>query len=359
MTQWIAEPEGEGALKEALDVAAGLMALGVVIVATLLISWAVKRVALRLGRRQAHIGIVVNRLLKPVTALIFLGGMSIASFMLLDSDKWLGRSRHAITIGLIAVSAWLVTSIVKSIEDIAVSRVVAHAGGEKKGRRARTHMSVLRWMINMVVWVLASAGILLTFPAARAAGAGFLASAGLVSVVIGIAAQSTLGNVFAGIQLAFSGAVRVDDIVLINGQGGRIEEITMTYVVLRCWDDRRVIFPSTFLTTNPFENWSRSESGLTGHVDLQLGWQAPVEEMRGALLAILEDCPEWDGRTGSLIITDAINGFVNVRATVTATTMADLGKVRIAVREGLVNWLQEHAPQAMPQPRLTQTPPQG
>ena len=349
MTSWSAAEE-PGTIQDALDVAAGLLALGIVLVGVLLASWLLKRCALWLGRRNPHVQIIVKRTLKPVSAILFLGGIAVASQLLFETPKWQGRARHLLTILGIAVLAWLMTSCVKAIEDVALAKVSALTGADAKGRKVRTHMSVLRWMINLVIWVLAASGILLTFPTARAAGAGVLASAGLVSVVIGIAAQSTLGNVFAGIQLAFSGAVRVDDIVMIEGQGGRIEEITMTYVVLRCWDERRVIYPSTYLTSNPFENWSKSQTGLTGHVDLQLGWQVPVAELRTALQEILQECTQWDGRTGSLVVSDAINGYVNIRATVTATNMADLGAVRIAVREGLVAWVQENAPAALPSP---------
>src|SRR5690606_19083283 len=127
-----------------------------------------------------------------------------------------------------------------------------------------TQIMVLRRLTVAVLVVCAVAGVLLTFPQARAAGAGLLASAGLLSVVAGLAAQTSLANVFAGIQLAFTDAIRVDDVVVVDGQWGRIEEITLTYVVVHLWDDRRLILPSTWFTTTPFENWTRRAADLLG-----------------------------------------------------------------------------------------------
>ena len=125
------------------------------------------------------------------------------------------------------------------------------------------------------------AAILMTFPGARTAGASLFASAGLLSVIAGLAAQSALGNVFAGLQLAFTDAIRVEDVVIVGGEWGRIEEITLTYVVVHVWDDRRLVLPSTYFTTTPFQNWTRKESAVLGSVEMDVDWTVPFDEMRG------------------------------------------------------------------------------
>jgi hypothetical protein len=209
----------------------------------------------------------------------------------------------------------------------------------------------------VVLVVCAIAGILLTFPSARALGASLLASAGLISIVAGLAAQSSLANMFAGLQLAFTDAIRVDDVVVIDDEWGRIEEITLTYVVVHVWDDRRLILPSTYFTTTPFENWTRRAADLLGTVELDLDWDVPVEQMRAELVRLLDHTDLWDRRVGVLQVTDAVGGYVRVRALASAVDAPTLFDLRCYVREGLVAWLQDVAPQAIPRSRWEGTAP--
>ena len=203
----------------------------------------------------------------------------------------------------------------------------------------------------------AIAAILLTFPSARALGASLLASAGLISIVAGLAAQSSLANVFAGLQLAFTDAIRVDDVVVVADEWGRIEEITLTYVVVHVWDDRRLILPSTYFTTTPFENWTRRAADLLGTVELDVDWEVPVEAMRTELTRLLQDTDLWDRRVGILQVTDAVGGVVRVRALASAVDAPTLFDLRCYVREGLVGWLQREAPQSLPKTRWEGAPP--
>jgi small-conductance mechanosensitive channel len=179
-----------------------------------------------------------------------------------------------------------------------------------------------------------------------------LASAGFLSIILGLAAQSTLGNVLAGVQLAFSDAIRVDDVVVVDTEWGRIEEITLTYVVVHIWDDRRLVVPSTYFTSNPFENWTRTSSQLLGEVDFDLDWRVSVAAMREQLDVILAATSNWDGRTRVLQVTDAIGGYVHVRILVTATDSPTLFDLRCYVREAMVEWIQQQNPQTMPRTRV-------
>jgi hypothetical protein len=205
-----------------------------------------------------------------------------------------------------------------------------------------------------LVVVLAVGSVMLTFPAIQALGAGLLASAGVISIVAGLAAQTSLVNVFAGMQLAFTDAIRVDDVVVVQKEWGRIEEITLTYVVVHIWDDRRLILPSTYFTTTPFENWTRRQSEVMGTVEFDLDWRAPVEDMRAELRGVLAGTELWDQRVGVLQITDATGGFVRVRILVSAADSAALFDLRCLIRESMVTFLQRRHPEALPQQRWTE-----
>ncbi len=195
-----------------------------------------------------------------------------------------------------------------------------------------------------IVVILGGAAILMTFPRFSDIGTTVFASAGVLSVVAGLAAQTSLGAVFAGMQIAFSGAIRVGDVVqLENGQWwGRIEEITLSYVVVRLWDERRLVLPCTYFTTEPFENWTRSATEIMGAVEFDVDFSVPFSEMRAELDRLLSESDLWDGRRGVLQVTDAIGGMVRVRIVVSAPNAGALFDLRCAVREGMVNWVQHN-----------------
>ncbi|MEQ1735744.1 MAG: mechanosensitive ion channel domain-containing protein, partial [Rhodoglobus sp.] len=203
-----------------------------------------------------------------------------------------------------------------------------------------------------IIAILTIGAILLTFPGAQALGASVLASAGLVSVVAGIAAQSALANVFAGMQLAFSDAIRVDDVVVVADEWGRIEEITLTYVVVTTWDQRRLVLPSTYFTTTPFENWTKSGSALFGGVELDLDWRVNTAGLRAELAKILDATELWDRRASNVQVTDATGGLVRVRVMVSAANAGALWDLRCLVREKVVAWSQTKAASALPRTRV-------
>jgi small-conductance mechanosensitive channel len=219
-------------------------------------------------------------------------------------------------------------------------------------RRVRTQVLVIRRLLTVVIAIVALGSILLTFPGAQAVGTSLLASAGLASVVAGLAAQSTLANVFAGMQLAFSDAIRVDDVVIADGEWGRIEEITLTYVVVSIWDQRRLVLPSTYFTTTPFQNWTRKGSELLGSVELDLDWRVRPSELRKQLTAVLDASELWDKRTANVQVTDTTNGYVRVRLLMSAANAGDLWDLRCHVREEIVEWLQTKSFTSVPRTRV-------
>jgi small-conductance mechanosensitive channel len=259
---------------------------------------------------------------------------------------------HVFLILAIASGAWFGAGLLTFFESMWLSRYRTDVRDNRVARRVRTQILILRRLTVALVVVIALAAILLTFPGARAAGASLLASAGLLSIVAGLAAQSTLANVFAGVQLAFSGAIRVDDVVIVEKEWGRIEEITLTYVVVHVWDDRRLVLPSTYFTTSPFENWTRTTSELLGSVEFDLDWRVTPQQMRDELDAILDRTDLWDGRVKVLQVTDASGGFVRIRVLVTAVDAPTLFDLRCFVREEMVAWLHTTSPQSIPRARV-------
>jgi small-conductance mechanosensitive channel len=321
---------------------------GAVVAAYLLgvvISWAL----LRIGRRSELIRDVAELTRMPLKAVLVVFGSSVAVQRTSDpADSWRSWLDHTLLILLIASLTWLLASLVLVAERRAIAR---YGGGDDEisdadriWRRVRTQVTVLRRLAIAIVVILGAAAILMTFPRFSDIGTTVFASAGVLSVVAGLAAQTSLGAVFAGMQIAFSGAIRVGDVVqLENGQWwGRIEEITLSYVVVRLWDERRLVLPTTYFTTEPFENWTRSATEIMGSVEFDVDFSVPFSDMRAELDRLLSESELWDGRRGVLQVTDAVGGVVRVRIVVSAPNAGALFDLRCAVREGMVNWVQHH-----------------
>ncbi|MEU3507847.1 mechanosensitive ion channel domain-containing protein [Streptomyces longwoodensis] len=255
-----------------------------------------------------------------------------------------------LTLVLIGSTAWLIIRIAAAIVQTSYARY-ASARAQRdpaRVRRVRTQVALIMRVVSAVVGVMAVAAMLLTFPAMRAAGASLLASAGIVGIVAGVAAQSTLSNMFAGFQIAFGDMVRLGDVVVVDGEWGTVEDVTLTYLTVRTWDERRITMPVSYFTSKPFENWSRGTPQMTGIVYWHLDHSAPTELMREKLRDILRECPAWDGRDYGLVVTDSTPNTLQVRALVTAKDADDVWTVRVAVREQMIRWLAEHHPYALP-----------
>ncbi|MCJ1681225.1 mechanosensitive ion channel family protein [Streptomyces sp. APSN-46.1] len=262
-------------------------------------------------------------------------------------DHAVGVGR-ALTLILIAGAAWLLVRIATAAVDSMYARYAAGSPDDARVRRVRTQVTLIQRVVTAAVVVVAGASMLLTFPPMRAFGASMLASAGVLGIVAGIAAQSSLSNLFAGLQIAFGDTVRIGDTVVVDGEWGKVEEITLTFLVVRTWDERRITMPVSYFTSKPYENWSRGGAQMTGTVFLHLDHSAPVPLMREWLADILKETPEWDGRGSGLVVTDTTPHTIQVRATVTAKDADDLWTLRCAVRERLIAWLVEHHPYALP-----------
>lgn len=314
----------------------------------------ISAVVRRTGRGSAFVADLSRRMKRPLRAVLVVVATWVALSLTTDSDLgWWGVVQHLLLVALIIVCAWFVGALAFVIEDSAVKRFRTDVPDNRHARRIRTQITVIRRLTVAIIVICAIAGVLLTFPSARAAGTSILASAGVISIVAGLAAQSSLGNVFAGLQIAFTDAIRVDDVVVLEGEWGRIEEITMTYVVVHLWDDRRLIIPCMYFTSTVFQNWTRRAADLLGTVEIDLDWEVPLAPMRAELKRLLDSTTLWDKRVGILQVTDAVGGFVRVRALASAVDAGTLFDLRCFIREGLVDWLQRQAPQGLPRTRIS------
>ncbi|GLW10940.1 mechanosensitive ion channel protein MscS [Microtetraspora sp. NBRC 13810] len=269
-----------------------------------------------------------------------------------------GGLERGLDLLMIGCVTWLVVQAAYAITDVVLDRLIAVEGdGNVRARRARTQIMLVRRVATAVFVVVALGAMLFTFPAVRTLGAGLLASAGIAGVVVGIAAQSTIGNVLAGLQLAFSDAIRIDDVVVVRNEWGRIEELTLTYVVLRLWDERRLVLPVSYFTTNPFENWTRHGSRVVGTVFLRVDWTVPVDDLRTELYRYLREHPLWDQKDWTLQVTDVHeNGLVEVRALMSAADSASAWDLRCDVREHLVAYVRDRHPHTLPRLRVEERP---
>ncbi|WP_253182049.1 mechanosensitive ion channel domain-containing protein [Cellulosimicrobium cellulans] len=340
-------------IENATDVLVTLGAVVAGLVAAFLLGSVLSALVRRVGHRSTLARDLSRRLRRPDRAVLMVIAVWVAvRLTTVPSDPWVPLVEHVLVVALIGVGAWWVGALAFVLEDSALQRYRIDTADNRHARRVRTQITVLRRLTVAIIVVCAIAAVLLTFPGARAAGASIFASAGLFSIVAGLAAQTSLANIFAGMQIAFTDAIRVDDVVVLEGEWGRIEEITMTYVVVHLWDDRRLILPSTYFTTSPFQNWTRRAADLLGTVELDLDFEVPVGEMRTELKRLLALTDLWDERVGILQVTDAVGGLVRVRALVSAQDAPTLFDLRCYVREGLVDWVQRAAPWGLPRTRF-------
>ena len=271
-------------------------------------------------------------------------------------SEWNGTSittflMHVLLIVALACLTWMAYAAAWVFEDAAKARQDSDQG---RSRRFETQAQVLRRLTQSIVVVVGIVAIIGTFEVARQAMTTVLASAGVISVIFGLAAQQTLGNVFAGLQLAFTDAIRVGDVVVAGEkkETGSVEEITLSYLVVRIWDERRLIIPSRYFTQTPFENWTRRAAAQLGTVELKLDWSAPMTLIRAKVEQLLTATDLWDGRTWGVQITDSDEYTVTVRVLVSAKNSGHLSDLRAYMREQLISWIVAEEPWARPAQRI-------
>ena len=266
-------------------------------------------------------------------------------------ENWTWVTQKGFGILLIIAFSFLIIRGINAIQAALLSRHRLDVPNNVSARRIYTQVSVIRKIIVTTVVIIATGSILMMFDPVRQFGTSILASAGIAGIVIGFAAQKTLGNVLAGIQIALTQPLLIDDIVVVEGEFGQIEEITLTYVTVRTWDLRRIILPITYFVEKPFQNWSRVSTELLGTINLYLDYQTPMGELRKELKRLVENNPKWDKRVCGLQVTDTKETTIVVQALVSAADPGKLGDLRNETREGLIKFLCSNYPESLPRQR--------
>lgn len=256
--------------------------------------------------------------------------------------------RQALTLGLIGSATWLALAAADAVETMLNKANPLDGPSPLRARRVRTQAGVLRRIASVLIVILGVGLALTTFPEIRQIGASVLASAGLAGIVLGLAARPVFENLIAGLQLAITAPIRIDDTVVVEGEWGQVEEIHSTFVVVRIWDQRRMVLPLTYFIETPFQNWTRSSPELIGPVFLHVDYNMPVDALRGELQRVLTDHPLWDGRVAKVQLTEATERTIQLRVLVSAANASDAWDLRCDVRERLVAYVQQTHPASLP-----------
>ncbi|MCL5268404.1 MAG: mechanosensitive ion channel family protein [Bacteroidetes bacterium] len=259
---------------------------------------------------------------------------------------------HTLGLCVIAAVAWLLIALTKVLSDMMAAKYDVSVKDNLTARRVLTQVHVLRRITIVIVSVVALSIMLMTFPEIRNIGAGLFASAGIAGLIIGMAARPTLSNLIAGVQMALTEPIRLDDVVIVEGEWGWIEEIRTTYVVVRIWDLRRLVVPLSYFIEHPFQNWTRKSADLLGTVFVYTDYTVPVEDVRSELHRILQATKRWDGKAWGLQVTNASEHTMELRALMSASDSGTAWDLRCEVREKLIQFLQERYPGSLPRTRV-------
>lgn len=299
-----------------------------------------------MARRVRRPLLAVGVLLGAQATLLMAGGAIEAS------EQVVNGVRHGVAIALIVGVAWLIFAAVNGFEEGVVEKYDIGQKDNRRARRARTQVQVLTRALEIFIVIVAVSLVLMTFEPVRRLGASLLTGAGVAGLVVGFAAKPVLSNLIAGIQIALTEPIALDDVVIVEGEWGRVEEITATYVVVRIWDDRRMITPLTYFLEKPFQNWTRRTSELLGTAFVWADHRVDVDAVREELKKVCEESDKWDGRVCLVQVTDTSEGGVQLRALVSAANSGDLWDLRCLARERLVRHLEERQEGAVPRTRV-------
>lgn len=308
-------------------------------------------VLLRVTRPMPVLHLALRAMAGPATYLLPLLALQVVWYGLSDAARMVDAIAHLNGLLLLAALTWFGVRAVQGVADGVISRHPLDVDNNLQARRIRTQTTVLARTVMVLVLLAGVSMMLMTFPGARQIGTSLLASAGLAGIVVGFAAKSVFSNLIAGLQIAITQPITIDDVLIVNGEWGRVEEITGTYVVLAIWDQRRLIIPLQWFIENPFENWTKRNSELIGTVFLWVDYTTPLEPLRAEALRLCQSTPEWDGRLCKLHVFETSDRAMQLRFLVTARDASQAFELRAKVREGLVDFLQREHPQCLPRVR--------
>ncbi|WP_243042985.1 mechanosensitive ion channel family protein [Dyella sedimenti] len=326
------------------------LALGVALLAALLLRAVAYALLRRLARRHPTLADLLGRTSAPMEWLIPLLMLVVALRVLpeIDTLPAFVLIQHVLAVALLLAATWLALRCLGTLELAAIRRYPLDVADNLAARRMLTQVRVLRRTADIVVLLIGIGTVLLTIPGVRQLGTSLLASAGVAGLALGFAAKPVLGNLIGGLQIAITQPIRLDDVVVIQGEWGRIEEITGSYVIVHIWDERRLVVPLSWFMENTFQNWTRTSSKLLGTVFLWLDYRTPMAPLREELRRLCKAAPEWDGRVCVLQVTDANDRTMQLRALVSSADSGRSFDLCCKVREGLIAYVQSRHPGALP-----------
>lgn len=325
--------------------------IGAAVVLGFLAWWLLLRIAQRMRGRDYRRARIINVVSVPMA---FLLPMLMLSFALESTpldERALTDLQHLLHIGMIGCVTWLLVRGIAALEKAILRSYPIEVADNLTARRVQTQTRVLARVAMGTIILLGTSVVLLTFPAVRQIGTTLLASAGIIGLVAGIAAKPVFGNLIAGLQIALTQPIRLDDVVIVEGEWGRIEEIGSSYVVVRVWDKRRMVVPLTWFIENPFQNWTRSSADLLGTAFLWLDYRTPMAQVRAELERICNSEPLWDGQVCVAQVTETSESTIQVRLLVSARNSGDAFDLRCIVRERMIDFLTREHPYALPKLR--------
>ena len=332
----------------------GIVVVGIVI--GVLVAYGIIGYMKRMVRKNTNhsVGLKVIRMIsQPFIALVAL----IAASALLPSmqvGEVILTDNVGIFIGILytVVISWLIINAIRGIKFFVLAKYDISTKDNLKARKIHTQLSVLERMLIAIVVIISIAIVLMTIPEIRKIGQGLLASAGIAGIIIGFAAQRSIALILAGFQIAITQPIRLEDVVIVEGEWGWIEEITLTYVVVRIWDKRRLIVPINYFIEKSFQNWTRTTAEILGTVFIYVDYAFPVDKMREKLTEILSETDLWDGKVNVLQVTDTTDRTLELRALVSASDSPTAWDLRVHVREQLIKFVQKEYPQYLPKGRI-------
>jgi small-conductance mechanosensitive channel len=301
---------------------------------------------------QRHLG-------GPARAIFVITCLFLVLPMAPDNLKpYLGENVHQLlAVAMVLSLSWLAVGLISVVENGVLRRYDVTAENNLRAREVQTQMLIFRRVLVGLILIVTVGGVLWTFHDDRMwkAGTGLLASAGIASLILATAAKSTASNFLAGLQIALTSPIRIDDVVVVQGEWGRIEEITSAYVVIRIWDERRLIVPLSYFIENSFANWTRRSSNLLGTAFLYVDYCVPVEALRAQLMKIASNSPLWDKRVCGLQVTDLKEHTMEIRCLVSSRNSSESFDLRCLVREEMIAFLRDNYPDAFPRFRVSST----
>ncbi|MBB4109913.1 mechanosensitive ion channel family protein [Pedobacter zeae] len=319
------------------------------------IKFVIHRIFILLSRWWDFIFIksIIKHLRHPIGVFIPLLLLNFSLSVMKMAPVYRAPLEKALEIALTITFALILVRAVNVLEDYFYFKYDLNKENNLKERKIRTQLQFVRKFIVSLIVLVTIAIILLSFESMRKIGAGLLTGVGIGGIIIGFAAQKSLGNLLAGFQIAFTQPIRIDDVLIVEGEWGKVEEITLTYVVVNIWDQRRLILPITYFIEKPFQNWTRVSADLLGTVFLYLDYTIPVEPMRQELTRLLNANPLWDKRVNVVQVTDSTkDGTIEVRFLMSASNSSKAFDLRCYVREAMIAFIQNNYPDSLPKRRL-------